>query len=103
MGVNIGAPGAGVGHADGCMLGNLAHDAETEVDLTLEVGAFDRGELAAFTHLNAGETVAVTEEVRVAKVGLDGDRHRTHGERHGGTGTDRCDLDGIWTIGRAGF
>lgn len=93
MRVNIGAPGAGVGHANGRMLGNLADDAETEVDLPLEVGAFDRGELAAFAHLDTSNTVAVTEEVRVAKVGLDGDRHRAHGERHGGTGTDRCDLD----------
>ena len=33
VGVNIGAPGAGVGHANGRMLGNLADDAETEVDL----------------------------------------------------------------------
>ena len=43
VGLNVVTPSTGVGHANRGMLGNLARDAETDIELILEFVAFDFG------------------------------------------------------------
>lgn len=71
---------------------NVGEDAEAEVNLILELGAFDPGKLTVSAHLNVGCGSRVTEEVRPAEVGINSNRHLVHHERHGSANAERRDL-----------
>lgn len=74
MRIRIGAEGAGVRDADRGVLRNLTDDAETEVELILELVRSQLGDAAVGAHLQAGHGVGVAVEVRPTEISLDGDR-----------------------------